>query len=362
MVLAGKILLSIFFTAVFATAGSALEKKCDDLYARLSPAKIQREFAFTGNTFAATSANVRRLRNYSGRNLPALQDKSLRQSLIDRGARDLKFGGYGSLAQISKENVKRWAGPEVYIPSKGMEEVENLVSNLDFRLVHNSRSFREKGKVPIMSSRRLEEMGLGGGANTNPFNKDLLKTDDNVFFFLFPYIKGHTTNLPSISEYGKYGFEAEPSYARQAGWVSPFVMGGEDFLDELSLINKGLVARLKHGGAFDDFVDSDMDFNTPIGRLSRQAVQEQSKMDFTLDDFREMVKNALLIQLSKLKDENPKEFTRAIDNLKSKSPEDVMKVFRAYGTIPIGLGGRFEFKVPVAVPQEHIIPLQRISK
>lgn len=261
-------------------------------------------------------------------NLIQLRDTSLRANLEQHGFKSpANRSAREQLKSLSSENRARLA--KVYKSSPSMKEAELIVNDLRLSFTHNSVSHLGHDvarHVPILASRFLKDLtGFGGLNSQYHFNREFMKNDDNVYFI--PRFLGsqHDDKIPS-SYYGEHGFTLNPDYAREVGWISSFVMYPSQLQEALP-----------------------RSYRTATG-LRKQL----HKTDFTVSDFETLVKENLLSALAKLQKENPQRHARAIQDLQER--DKIGGVLSDLVYHPLGIGSKWELKVPVLVPQSQIQP------
>jgi hypothetical protein len=309
------------------------------------------EIASHQNIFTATAKNIDALRKYDGAELRALQDASLKKSLQARGSRVAMASGYDTLKIESANNRKRWS--EAVTSGDDIPEARKLLSHLDFIFQHNTMRYTHRGHSPIFSSRQLELLGMTGGLNTLKFNRDILQTDDNVYFFVLPILKGVTKisadDLPdSKGAYGRNYFQLDSTYAETAAWVSPFIMFPDEFINTVSAIDPMIGRSLAH---------SSTQSKNYLG-LARKGVETLHRADFTVDDFRGLIQDRLYDTLRELHRDEPRMYETTLANLKSGDYAALKSTLQLFVFYPMGLrDDRFECKVPVAVPARETASL-----
>lgn len=153
------------------------------------------------------------------------QSASLWRSLWVRhgGRLALDGDGYAALAKVSADNRRRLEQRLPPMSEAVPADVQKWLDRLSLVFVHNTHVVRDLPDLPLVSSRVIREVTGLGGLNTYAFNRFLLRSDDNLFFFVGLQVDG---SLGSHREslYGKYKFSPEPDFARDRGWVSAYVM------------------------------------------------------------------------------------------------------------------------------------------
>lgn len=146
-----------------------------------------------------------------------------------------KMSGTNAAEIMQKQssiNLKRALGnePKHIYGTEEWREVEQLVSSLELHFKHNTQILSEETTIPVLSAKRLEEIvGFGGLNSRFSFNKEILKSDDSVYFVPQPNIDGKYH--ARAGEYGAYSMFLNDAYASEHGMISTFVM----YEDELML-------------------------------------------------------------------------------------------------------------------------------
>ncbi len=122
-----------------------------------------------------------------------------------------------------------------------------------------------------LSSKQIEKLnGIGGTHSSNEFNTEILRSNDNVFFFAMWKAKNsNSASLITALHYGDKTQKLRPDYAREHGMISYYVMWPKDLIS----FNR-LHSRTEPG---------------PIDR--QKTILDLSKLDFTVSDFEYVVKS-----------------------------------------------------------------------
>lgn len=267
------------------------------------------------------------IEKYSGENLLIRQQASLHQELKVRGYIGNANNGWQALEEVSQANLQRKLGA-INKPLWEMEsEIVSLAQSLRFYFVHNTVHLKKIETLPILSSAELRSLGFNGGLNTEPFNSQILKSDNNVFFRVYIVGPNAKFNAPS-TEYGNTGLFLDLDYAEEVGWISPFVM----YREELRRLLPGVY---KHNQ------DSSL-------------VPYLHKMDFKIKDFRTLVAAKLIEVLTEMRRDNPEKYNKIINVLEGPSSLASMKLLKSMIIEPLGFSTGIELKIPVAVPVSKI--------
>lgn len=280
--------------------------------------------------------------------LRALRNEALLADLRQHGAKIETKDARAAIARLSRENVQRLLGTKgPAAPDPALAEVKALVDGIEVVLVHNTVNLRELGSTPVLSSRQLQKIGAPGGRNTQPFNREFLRSDDNVFFFVKFKTQAMQAN-GGASVYGDDALTVRPAYAHEAAWVSAFVMNPAD----LAVAAKKLGIPLDPSGKWLE------DGKLPAPEW-REASRRLHRLDFTLPDFAGMVRSQMLTSLAGLRRSKPAEFSRVVSVLRGEDPIELAKVIEAYAYEPLRLPPIMEGKIPVAIPPREIVRLPK---
>jgi len=284
-----------------------------------------------------------------------LQEESLRQSLMERGIETNHLSPWQALDEVSSANKQRLLKQEVNQVSLDVN-VENAVDQVTIYFQHNTVSKRSP-ELALLSARRMEEAGLGGGVNTQPFSKQFLKTDDNVYFYvMFRSRDNELAYRPST--YGRTMIAVEHDPARKTGVVSPYLMYSNDLAEIMKFHDPALSRRLEmnYGSSVPiaEKIKNPIDWEHPPEEWTL-AKKQLYFFDFTPSDFEELIRTQLKRSLYNLKSStNPSDqklFSETIEKLHSHNDSDLNIIMTNLVFKPLGMPELWEMKVPVAVPE-----------
>ncbi|MCO5141769.1 MAG: hypothetical protein M9962_01610 [Oligoflexia bacterium] len=301
----------------------------------------------------------------SKESLTKMRALSLQKQSRLRGSTQIK--DFASASRINTkrilENLKVPDTPEMIELKKIFEEIETFfVHHTNFDI--NGRNL----EAPLLSSRQLEEIGLGRGLNSqNHFNRDIIQSDDNVFFFV-SFKKKSVNALDMNSNDWKYGTERiylDKSFARENGWISYFMMYPDQFLSYLRKYHPELIPKLENAietklsiklydinlkTAFANLrADQWNTLNEAEPELVSKLLGSLHTMDFTVDDFEKVWKAQALHKLYEILQSDPKEFQRILSEFKSSDPEISVRPLEKDHLID-----SFEMKIPVAIEPTNV--------
>lgn len=320
------------------------------------------------------------------RDVLELQSDSLLKGLKRHGYKAMESeAGRKALWKLSAANVQRILQGRTYIASPEMNEAEQLVADLEFEFVHNTRNEGTHNlETPLLSSDVLQKIGLQGGRNTYTFNQSLMGSHDQVFFYVRPVTKRFRFR-PTSSYYGNIALFLDPAYAESAGWISAFVMYLPQLFDATanvapaeteSAVRKfkmAFVASGRNANGPDDLMRridsaSDRELKTFIesNLPELEALRNHlSQFDFTVMDFGRLVRTQLLISLKQLRVDDEVRFRKALEILRSEPKVDdhdqseLDRLVRDLVLTKLGLPASFELKVPIMVPAgSYFFPTQ----
>lgn len=304
------------------------------------------------------------------------QTASLRRSLWfrGRGVGTLPADGYEALSRLSAENRRCLEGRRTGAPLSPSAEVQALLERLSFVFIHNTHVIRGKPKLPLVSSQVIRDATGLGGLNTYAFNRFVLRSDDNLFFFV-GLRSGPTLGSRRESLYGKYKFSPSPEFARRWGWISPFVMYPYDLArfgaNALPRSEEGFREDLRRefptlaSGTWDALVKALGKHKREEGRWLRvlqrrfpawlEARWALGNLDFTVPDFEALSRQALANHLGRLQTVDPVGFAAWQKRLAEGDVGDLL--YDALRSV-YGLDLFFEFKIPVALPPDEVMQLE----
>lgn len=280
-----------------------------------------------------------------GELLSERQDESLRSALAARGA-DSPQAGYRALSRRSRNNVLALQIAKARDDdAPQLQRARRAIAKLGLVAIHNTTKISGAPEAPLMSSRELEKLGAPGGRNTHPFNRGFLATDDQVFFHVFI---GDAADVTSVaSTYGHDALSVVPTYLRQKGWVSAFMMTPADlsaFAEIAGIVPSDRPLRGPGWQTAD-----------PLWRAARDAL---ANLDFTVRDFVALVKRQLHRTMCTLYDDSPEQFAQALATLENGDLRAKTQLVCELVLRPLGMPDRMELKIPIAVPREAILDLE----
>lgn len=283
--------------------------------------------------------------------LKSEQDRSLVHALGLRGVVAQKGKGRRTLEETSHRNLMRIFSekPIVKMDLQESQELKEIVDRFEFYFSHNTNVLRELPDDPVLSSKRLEEYGLQGGRNTLPFNKQLMETDDQVYFNLRFRRKGDP-RVATPTSYGKTQLVLDPDYAKSAGMVSHFIMYPYELLEF-----GALHFPERYSPYFHEYEKSLLMPKEITQEKLKEIRERLSISDFTVEDFQSLVRTYAMDELHQMKSKNPARFAQ-FKKMEAEwlSPEKLDRWIREEVLRPRGLSLQWELKVPVAVPVEAL--------
>jgi len=321
---------------------------------------------------------------YFHQNLAKLQSASL--------LKNLRFHGYtppagtpgrAALRDLSATNVERILNGQTYRSSPEMSGAEQLVADLEFDFIHNTRNEGTHNiQTPLLSTDLLKKIGFTGGKNTNPFNRQFLHTHDQVFFYVKPVTRNFRFR-PSSSYYGDIALFLHPEFAESAGWISAFIMYTPQLFTATKAVapaeTDSIVQKYKKTFSSSVALAKDPDnlmswidyvsswelkkFFRDNGKELESLRHELHKLDFTVSDFTRLVRVRLLISLQELQKTDEGRFRSALQILRSEpkvdssDKSDLERLVQELVFRPLGMPSSFELKVPWMVPAgEYMLP------
>ena len=146
------------------------------------------------------------------------------------------------LKVLSRQNLERITQQLGDIPPCS-PELEAQIASIQFEFIHNTHFLSENPDTPILSTAALLELGLPGGLNTHWFNREFLRSHDQLFFHVMGTRAGGATQTTE-SYYGTYGLRPKRAYAIKHGWISPFIMVPGELARFAAVAAKDLGERL----------------------------------------------------------------------------------------------------------------------
>ncbi|MCB0417988.1 MAG: hypothetical protein H6617_10845 [Bdellovibrionaceae bacterium] len=317
----------------------------------------------------------------AGRELEKKQAASLKESMILRGAKPGRKGGYAALAALSAENRDRLLAAHPYAQgTPGMEQAEALVAKLGLLYTHNAPRAVQTPKYSLLSSAALAGLGFPGGLNTSEFNR-WLKSDEGVFFFVDPYVERSSGRLVASQanaarqRYGEYQFELDSKYADKRAWISLYVMDVDELIAFAKVVHpkqyQDIVTLLNETYHYDFEARRSMPFEE-LMEFANGGPPEKAwefvrrtrglepklldlrhslhRLDFSPADFRMVIRQTLLCQLNSMRLNQPPQFSRAVEILAEGDAREFRRLLNDEVFTILGIPNEYELKVPVAVP------------
>lgn len=303
--------------------------------------------------------------------LRARQSEALRMALWHHGYTTLpESDGFRSLEKVSLGNRERLFNlPRRTVSTEIAAEIEAAVSAIRPVFIHNTNLLQRIPEIPLVSSKEIRRTAGVGGLNTFFFNRGFLHSDDNLFFFLD--LATASPVLPLMqSIYGKYQFVPDDAFARERGWVSAFIMYPYDLLRFAAYACPGDVPamidllRAEYAAELGTASWTIAEINKRLRDVRRDAPRsvrvlrqgfplwnrarkELYRLDFTVQDFTEVVREAFARWLAELASSDQVTYQQTLDIIRTKGPAGIqLDAFKA----AYGLDLYFEFKIPVALP------------
>lgn len=298
------------------------------------------------------------------------QDKSIDLELDLRGAPTFRgLNGWARLQRISAINRKKISEKYDLDMAFASPSVREIALKAKLHVRRNSRVPVTFGEG-VLSSRQLQRLtGIPGYNTMHAFNRDFMKSDDSIYFFVDFQLKPPTTE----SQYGKHGYWLAENAMPDRAWVSPFVMYNHELGNAYNSSSRFREAIRSATGKEPDVVAGEDTIKTyqpsTFDVLARQNLHH---LDFTASDFLALVQAgyARLITPTDLEINQERRRLRAegitehreltIQRLALAKAQEIES--QASGVNPltsivqtsIGLPDKMEFKVPVFLPRHHI--------
>ena len=299
---------------------------------------------------------------YNDKNIDRLRSEQLTQELIHRGAKlSPRAEGYSALNKISFSNYNRMLKEfKLKFPAQlslseqdpRKAQIRQALDKLAFAFIHNTTGLDRRPSFPLLSARELVGMGITDKLNTQPFNRLLLKTDGNVYFFAIPYSKAGS--FPNVqSQYGSTSIILGEDFANSSGWMSPFVMHPNELLElaQKLMPDKAHAAKSLEPNEF--MRAAGLDHGSIPFEAWQPIVKSLYRFDMRPGDYLRLVRETLQISIEDLAHRDTKEFEQVLENLKkgNQLPELIDKYsIGRLGITSAHLNRALELKVPVAVP------------
>jgi hypothetical protein len=287
--------------------------------------------------------------------LQNLRSEALTKDLANRGAPiDPQLSGRENLNRISRANLQRMV-EKFKLDDRFVEdpEIMEVVDSIRLLYKHNTNIYKTHGDV-LLSSQQIYKYGLEGGVNSQlPFNKEFMKNDDHLFFTL----EVVSTNVDvgnQATQYGKHAKTLDQKFAEENSWVSPYIMYPKD----LATFGRSFI-RGKYAGIEDVKAGVGNQYQYKSTAVADELKSMLSQFDFTLRDFETLVKMQIGTMLFNLKHHGVKPFPgsdgypEVLASFKTQSATAFQKAIEFYVEYPLRLG-RYELKVPVAIPSDKL--------
>ena len=271
--------------------------------------------------------------------LRSAQNIALAEDLARHGLALSSRDGKNELKRISAGNLRRILDSlRINWEYRNDSEIRALISKVEIKFVHNGSSHSKLGSY-ILSSRRIQSLGLEGGLNSfSTFSREFLNNDNSVFFSVQFVRKGEKIIKPS--SYGSHEHVPDPGYSEEVGWISPYVMYKHD-LEEFghTLLSKNFPHEK-------NYVDQQENLRNQLHQF-----------DFTVSDFRMLIEAQMGNFLLNLKQTDNQKLQHVASILHGHgTTDDMNRVIAMLIAEPIGFRNEnaWEFKIPIAVPTKHI--------
>lgn len=293
-----------------------------------------------------------------GEILKTLRNESLKEDLQEHGFVTDSANSGLALAKLSKANLIRIMRQE-HISQSYLKDAEIAAFTAQFNLEASRYSHTDlfAGET-LISSRQIKRYGLLGGYQSRyDFNTKFLKSDNNVFFFL-NFVRSDSdkavTRTPIDNIYGDVRYVLKNEYAKENGWISPFLMYPEDLAEFSALANGDGRLRERNTGKSSP--------NFTVTQAAIEAKKLVHTFDFTFTDYLSLMRTRLGSALVKVKRRGSYELRNwdALSGRLVKTTMDLQQLMKWIETSSDHLETflfqdvtplKMELKVPVAVPR-----------
>jgi hypothetical protein len=224
--------------------------------------------------------------------LARMRDRALDRELDTRGApRFHGIRGRQRLVEISRQNLARiMKEKNLNLDFMRSPKIMRALSEINFDYHRNGGDGNSILGDGILSSRQLEKCCANGGLNSQlSFNRDFLKSDDNIYFFLNMSFGKSADRLQYItSEYGDHGLTVSEAYLQEHGWISPFIMHNSELLEVakgFSKLNENFSPAERIKGKGSRYAKDPYEATA----YETQALAHLHEVDFTVADFKTLV-------------------------------------------------------------------------
>jgi hypothetical protein len=298
------------------------------------------------------------------------QDKSIDLELDLRGAPTFRgLNGWARLQRISEINRKKISAKHNLDTAFASPSVQEIALKAKLHVRRNSRVPITFGEG-VLSSRQLQRLtGIPGYNTIHAFNRDFMKSDDSIYFFVDFQLKPPATE----SQYGKHGYWLSENAMPDRAWVSPFVMYNHELENAYHSSSRFReVMSDANGREPDEVAGEDTIKAYQPSTFDVLARQNLHHLDFTASDFLALVQAGyarlitpteleINVERRRLRSEGVKEHRElTVQRLAIAKAQELES--QASGVSPltsivqtsIGLPDKMEFKVPVFLPRHHI--------
>lgn len=283
--------------------------------------------------------------------LQRMRNAALKADLAKHGLKEKADNAREALKDLSARNLERLMRLDgLSAEYLADPEIAAFVSKYELRVIRFSHTDLFSGDM-LISSRQITRYGLPGGLQSQEkFNTHFLQSDNNVYFHV-DFVRKGGPGLRKTSQYGDVRSTLRPDYAREHGWISPYLMSPMD-----------LYYFAEYGTPGIEFKPPRAEFYGENGKPPPEAVRALSRVytyDFTYDDYLSLMRHRLGTLLWAAK----RNGSYATNPWKDESlpwgeflpwlAEDDSRLQAALeGKYKFGL---MEFKVPVAVPRSGFL-------
>lgn len=267
-----------------------------------------------------------------------LRESSLAKQLHAWGGSD--SSGYPQLETLSAQNMQRVLRNFQLTSVKNLpREIRDVVENIDFEYRHNTNMAGTAGPI-MLSSARLRQAGLPNTAqSTYSFNRDIVKSDDQLYFYVQPIIRRSGYTRQNIhSRYGNKSIYLNEQFAQKKGWISAFIMTESDLIS---------------------YHDSLKTAGFGIQKFETQGVGMLSLNVYTVGDFTTLYRSIVGNYLAKNSTAqgflpSPDRLMAQLKGTRSYSSSDAITDLREFMQVFGISGGLMELKVPVAIETKYL--------
>ena len=169
--------------------------------------------------------------------LQELRSQSIKRSLEGHGYQAQSYlSGQQELQELSRCNLLRLVQSlehaDEFLAEHSLGHIDTNSINVEFRRNAHGHAHGDF----IMSSKEMfDYSGIPGYNTEHSFNREILKSDDNIFFIAAIGQASPMSASGDLSRYGNRTFQLNSKeYARQYGIISPFVMWEREDLERFA--------------------------------------------------------------------------------------------------------------------------------